>query len=58
MKREVSLLDRGKIREAAGVLGRAFRDDPIVVAILEDVAPEINTLFCGLRIVGRWYRLN
>jgi ribosomal protein S18 acetylase RimI-like enzyme len=40
MKREVLLLDRRKIREAAGVLGRAFRDDPMVVAILEDVAPE------------------
>jgi len=38
----VLLLDRGKVREAAGVLGRAFRDDPMVVAILEDVAPEIR----------------
>jgi ribosomal protein S18 acetylase RimI-like enzyme len=42
MKKEASLLDCGKIREAAGVLGRAFRDDPIVVAILEDVVPEIR----------------
>jgi ribosomal protein S18 acetylase RimI-like enzyme len=40
MEREVSLLDRGEIREAAGVLGRAFRDDPMVEAILRDVAPD------------------
>ena len=42
MKREVLLLDRRNIRDAAGVLGRAFRDDPMVVAILENVAPEIR----------------
>ena len=42
MEREVLPLDRAKIQEGAGVLGRAFRDDPMVVAILGGVVPEIR----------------
>jgi ribosomal protein S18 acetylase RimI-like enzyme len=42
MKREVLLLDRENILDAAAVLGRAFRDDPMVVAILANVSPEIR----------------
>lgn len=42
MKKEVSLLEYENIRQAAGVLGRAFRDDPMAMAILRDVAPAIR----------------
>ena len=42
MKRDVMLLDRENIPDAAAVLGRALRDDPLVVAILKNVSPEIR----------------
>lgn len=42
MSREVSLLEHKQIREAAEVLGKAFRDDPMAMAILKNVAPAIR----------------
>ena len=46
MPNTVSPLERSRYREAAGVLARAFQDDPVVVAIMKGLTPDarIKTL--------------
>ena len=43
MEREIRAVDTTSWRAAAIVLGRAFRDDPIVMAILRDISSEGRT---------------
>lgn len=40
MSNDVHPLEHTRYREAAGVLGRAFQNDPVVLAILKGMAPE------------------
>lgn len=42
MSNTVVPLECSRYREAAGILARAFQDDPVVAAILKDLSPEVR----------------